>query len=195
MNTGRYWLFGGALTALAGAYYLLRENVSMRTRAVRLLEKAVPADIGDPIFSEVARDYGGMGTTCGYLASWLLYSLGKTEHVNRTSERTSYRIGANIAAVRQNPAFVLWRPGLRPSPGDIVFLSDGPPDTEHVAGVMRWNDGWNGILTADYGQRGPKGQAGRFVLRNWDPATGKVTRPDIGLTRQLVGWVDIEKAR
>lgn len=188
-------------TALSVCAYWLADRFFglpvVRRRALELVREVVPSDTGDGRFDVVVKDYGGRGTTCGYLVHWLLWRLGKRQAVNRGEPAAGLRYvpGANISMVDQNPAFHRYHEGSpeRPKPGDIYFQSDGPPDTEHVGVVMAWPDDEH-VLTADAGQRNAAGsQAARFVRRQF--REGRLPRLDhIGEPRRLVGWIDIEKA-
>ncbi len=183
-------------TALRSDSPHLPQRSDIRTRAVELCRAYVPCDKGDAVFDEICRDYGDIGTTCGYLPSWLIWRLGAkaSRLVNRTDSVRgfTYRVGKNIATIRWQPEFRLYISGMQPEPGDVFFVSDGPPESEHVGIVLDVEgDVWT---CAEGGQRNQENQqCMRIVKRRL--ANGKLGRVDgIGTARAIVGWLDIEAA-
>ena len=51
----------------------------MRRSAFFLLDTILPYKDTDPNYRIVCKDYGGAGTTCGFLCHWLLWRLGVTD--------------------------------------------------------------------------------------------------------------------
>jgi len=173
----------------------------LRQLAVDLVTSVVPSDHGDPAFADLAADWTGGGTTCGFLCHWLLYRLGCTDAtlVNREApdRGLSYVDGRNIAKLYHGGAtpFVRWTPGASPQAGDIVFIrGDGNP-TEHVFVYLSEEftaDGtvWN---TAEAGQTNEHGhQCARLKRRR--PLVGSGALRVSGNTpeRTIIGWVDLD---
>jgi len=171
----------------------------VREYAMDLINEYVPSTTGDDKFAEIAKDYGGSGTTCGYLCHWLMWRMGcrDPKMVNRDepSDGLHYVPGANISRIFANPHFVHYKPGLGMTPdnGDIVFLSDGPPDTEHVyvsTGVDDTKDPpiWSG---ANAGQRDKTTgkQCSIFIDRTFSHDSLLYS----GGSKKIVGWVDISQ--
>lgn len=189
------------LAAVTGALAFLRRRSPLTTqegvreRACALVREYIPCEHGDARYREMCLDYGGIGTTCGYLPSWLLWRMGApSRFVNRSDPPTySYKIGANISILRWHPEFHLYRTGESPLPGDIYFVSDGPSNTEHV-GVYLGTDSTGAWTCADLGQTDGQGrQCGRITSRTLR-SDGKLYRDDgIGAPRKLVGWLDLEE--
>lgn len=164
------------------------------TYALELLKMYVPFEPGDPKFSEVCRDFEGRGTTCGFLCHWLMWKLGVRDPqiVNRTDASCGlkYKPGLNISMIFRGGK-APWRKmqiGSVPEPGDVCFVSNGPPSSEHVfvfisqevddSGKIFWN-------TADGGQPAANGKfvAGKFCQR----ALNGVRLGD----RSVVGWIPL----
>ena len=58
-----------------------QEMAPIREHAALLIDSYVPSDTGDGRFDHIAKDYGGLGTTCGYLCHWLMWRLGSDNTV------------------------------------------------------------------------------------------------------------------
>ncbi len=171
--------------------------MSRRSQALAIVSSVVPSIYGDAKFSRIIDGLytagDGAGTTCGFLASYLLFQLGcrAPEIVNRTDAASGlkYEIGGNISRlVSGAKALGAWRTGAAGiKPGDIYFISNGPPLTEHV-GVYISGDAahWT---TADAGQRGPNGeQAAKTQVRAFDGENlGTLNGP-----KTIQGYVDID---
>jgi hypothetical protein len=170
---------------------------SVRARAVKLLTSYIPCGPDDARFNEITKDYGGKGTTCGYVTPWLLWRLGSRSDrlINRSepAEGLTYRPGMNISDIRWQPEFCLYDGKALPRPGDTFFVSDGPSDTEHVGLLLEIkSDGaW---VCAEAGQRDDAGrQCARIVDRRL--IGGRLARVDgKGTPRILVGWLDLDAA-
>lgn len=152
--------------------------MNIHDRALAIIDNYVPSDIGDDRFGALIGDMytegPGAGTTCGFLVSRLLFDLGVRDPriVNRNDADSGlkYHIGENISRlVGGAKALGAWREGAEGiKPGDIYFISNGPPASEHVGVFKRQLDDthWE---TADAGQRNSEGrQAARFVTRTFD---------------------------
>lgn len=162
--------------------------------AMQLLQLYVPFIQGDSKFAEVCKDFGGSGTTCGFLCHWLMWRLGCRDPkiVNRSdpSSGLKYRIGMNIAMIYRGGGspWVTMKPGMTPQPGDVCLVSNGPSSTEHVFvfvsqeididGSIHWN-------TADAGQRDPSGP---FVAAKW--CRRKLVGNVLG-DRKVMGWIPL----
>jgi hypothetical protein len=179
------------------------ENV--REAALNLLTAYLPCRTGDARFAEIAKDYGGMGTTCGYLTGWLLWRLGCVDPqiVNREepADGLRYAVGMNIARlVSGGKALGAWRTqagGARPKPGDLCYYAMDPP-AKNSDGSNNWHEHVNVAVDCS-GDEWRSADAGRT-----DPQTGKqmaefVTRKRFldgridyyGGPRKLIGWVDL----
>jgi len=171
------------------------DEVLLRSYVEHLITSYVPCDTGDVLFKEIAKDYGGSGTTCGFLCHWLMWRIGcrykKTVNRDEPGDGLRYEVGKNISKIYSGGYFVGFRPGVEPKYGDIVLTSNGPPETEHVFVFMSSSvkDGkvcWN---SADAGQRNDKGQqCARFRTR---PFTGRELVTSAGL-RKIQGWIPID---
>lgn len=106
--------------------------------AVKLCRGYLPCDLGDGKFHEICKDWGSVGTTFGYLPHWLMWRLGcrNPNIVNRNepADLLRYIPGRNISMIWNagHSPFVPFKPGMLPEPGDIGFISNGRPITEHV---------------------------------------------------------------
>jgi Stage II sporulation protein len=172
--------------------------MSLRDDALVLIATVVPSDYGDPRFSlligDMYREGPGAGTTCGFLPSFILLMIGCISPViiNRNAFEYGlyYHIGENISCLvsgaRQLGAWVDGDQGIRA--GDVFFLSNGPPLTEHVGHLVR--DEGAAWLTADSGQRNASmHQAARYVRRTKAP--GVLWTPNGSKTIQ--GYIDIDR--
>jgi hypothetical protein len=165
----------------------------VRQVAAVLLDKYVPSNWGDPAFQEIINgDYQGGGTTCGFLAHWLLWRIGCRTRtlVNRTDAESglSYVIGRNISRLRWNAFFKVYGGGL-PGTGDIVFTSNGPPNTEHVFCFLRAEgDTW---ISADAGQTNPADGRQCARIRRRTFKNGSLTS-ELS-TRKIQGWLPLDR--
>lgn len=172
--------------------------MSLRSRALAIVAGVVPSNYRDARFQRIIGDLyvesPTSGTTCGYLASYLLYQLGcrAPQIVNRTDARWGlmYGIGENISRlVSGAKALGAWRVGARGiRAGDIYFISNGPPASEHVGVFMGAPDPghWR---TADAGQRDAAGhQAARYRVRAFDGVNLETPNGP----KVVQGYVDIE---
>lgn len=173
------------------------DEATVRSFAKELVLKYVPSTTGDPRFSEIAKDYGGVGTTCGYLCHWLMWRLGVRDPkmVNRSEPEDGlhYAVGMNISRIFNNPHFVRYEQGKSPGDGDIVFISNGPPATEHVLVSVGVDDSqdppiWSG---ANAGQRDPATGSQCSVLIDRTMSKGILLYNGVG--KKVVGWIDISK--
>lgn len=179
-----------------------------REAALALMANYLPSVTGDARFSEISRDYGGKGTTCGYLPIWIWWRLGCVDQrlINRTDPATGlrYAVGMNIAAiVNGGKALGAWRTlkdGSRPLPGDVVYYAKDPPELttdgdgnqvknfrEHVnVAIDCSGTQWR---TGDAGRTSPVGtQMAEFVTRHY--SAGWVDY--FGGPRKVIGWVDMD---
>lgn len=182
--------------------------IPVRAHARLLVEAYVPSDTGEPRFEHIAKDYGGKGTTCGFLCHWLLWRLGSdnTRIINRSETGFTYVDGQNISRIFNGgkPPFrlVLGGPsmqrGLRPKPGDVVFIKqhpNGAHTTEHVFVFLEEfpvgpRTFWR---TAEAGQ---KNSSGRECARpgQRELLLGKSTGARVtGNTpqREIFGWISL----
>lgn len=162
--------------------------------AVEWAKKMVPNDTGDEKFKFIAKDFGGKGTTCGFLPHALMYVLGcrDPKQVNRTEPGLKYIPGWNLRQIWNagRAPFKRFSLGSKPEPGDIVYVSNGPPNTEHVFvflgavienGVTYW-------LSADGGQRNTKNQECMRLAKR--KQSGRL----IG-SRAIMGWLPLKSLK
>lgn len=162
-----------------------------------LLASYLPCHRGDEKFAEIAKDWTGGGTTCGFLVHWLLFKLGyRNAHVVNRHEPEAglkYVDGANISRVwcGGHPPFQRFKMGTLPEKGDILFLSNGPPNTEHVEVFLGTDQREDGL----YWRAAAGGQPGS----NGEQAMHDVSRKQVGRTlvgasgtpRGIMGWIPI----
>lgn len=169
----------------------------------------LPSVTGDARFKEISLDYGGRGTTCGYLPIWIWWRLGCTDPVliNRTDKSAGlvYKVGMNIAAIvnggKRLRAWRTLKDGGRPLPGDVVYYANDPPKIEHDADgnpIKNFHEHVNVAIdcsgqewrTGDAGRTSPAGtQMAEFVTR---PMTGADSILYFGGSRKVIGWVDMD---
>lgn len=129
---------------------------------------------GDAHYNEITQDFGGIGTTCGYLPSWLLFRLGCRDPriVNRIEPAAGLHaahpqetIGENISDLVKGGtalgAYHLYRVGgAEPEPADFLYFQStdfvrGVPGSlprEHVAVCVSFPPGGTGqLVTYDLG--------------------------------------------
>jgi hypothetical protein len=117
----------------------------VRDRLEQLINDYVPEQPGQIVagsqgFDHIAKDYGGSGTTCGFLPHWLLWRLGCTDNikvkgndrklVNRNEPDSEYQYfdGDNLVHFSQSAAFTpitlqQMKDGSLPKKGDIVLVT------------------------------------------------------------------------
>lgn len=103
--------------------------------AVAFCTAFAPCDTGEASFAWLTQDYGGKGTTCCYLAHVLAWALGcRSPWVNTSKTGCTYHVGENVSRIwnQGRHPFVPYKPNTTPPRGSIVFISNGPPTTEHV---------------------------------------------------------------
>jgi len=128
-----------------------------------------PCDQGDEAFRWICKDWGGVGTTCGYFASAVMWLAGvRGRIVNRSDEGCKYVVGANVSAIFNGGRFpfTLHAPGISYPPGSILFVSEGPPKTEHLM-VLGACEGMKWTIYQGGGV-GPKGEAMRMKDLRFD---------------------------
>jgi hypothetical protein len=183
--------------------------MSRRDAVRRVAEYFVPSDWGDERFAEMVAGHWapGAGTTCTYLPAAALYLAGCRDDrlVNHDDDegRTAFTVAAGVSKLVQGAralgAWVDDAPGREPKEGDVAFISNGPPLTEHVELVLDpavWR-------AASAGQTNGRGeQAARIVTREIDDRRGEgggrllsapSPLPVPGSWRKLQGWVDLDK--
>lgn len=174
---------------------------SLRGNALALLELYLPATRGDAHFAEMTKNFGGVGTTCGYLPSFLLYRIGVRDAriVNRVepdipANNTQNTIGQNISKLvfggQALGAYHLLSSGRVPQPADIGYFgavdANGGVTKEHVAVLKSYPAGGTGtIVTYDLGHSiQPEGSMSTRTMQN-----GVVNF--MGAQRNLIGFVDL----
>jgi hypothetical protein len=183
--------------------------VNRRDAVLRVADYFVPSDWGDDRFAELVAGHWtpGAGTTCTYLPAAALYLVGCRDErlVNHDDDqgRTAFTVAAGVSKLVQGAraigAWVDDAPGREPQPGDVVFISNGPPLTEHVELVLDPAE-WRAASAGQSNARGE--QAARVVTRQLDDRRGEggprllsapSPLPVVGSWRKLQGWVDLDK--
>jgi hypothetical protein len=161
----------------------------MRYNAVLLLTEVLPYKTGEADYRLVCKDYGGLGTTCGFLLHWLLWRLGLTNQnlstipppasnpkgpprvrctINRSESGFQYVAGDNLSCIRYSSEFSVATPGnalqqgRRPGPGDPVYIyQTNPQGPQNTEHAFCFVSEENGLwYTAESGQE--YGQWGKF---------------------------------
>lgn len=180
-----------------------------RPYVAAVLNYLVPSKVGDAKFAFItqgrataARRAKQFFSTCGELGMAVLYCVGyRGPNLNRdmTAEvdgvDRSYKFGANMrylfSNMKRDGLFVQYEKGLTPKVGDIIFLSNGPPKTEHVCifkqekvdtgtGVVYWETWDAGVYVT-----APTEQESRVRLRRLEHGA-------LG-GRKVRGWTDLER--
>jgi phosphatidylserine/phosphatidylglycerophosphate/cardiolipin synthase-like enzyme len=195
----------------------------IRQRVLNFVNAYVPSKTGDGRFEVIAQDYGGVGTTCGFLVHAALWVAGCTnkEIVNRNVPKKvragekrefTYVNGANISRIYRGGKFPFkdtYHTGFpqseRPSPGDIIFISNGPEisktgqkiySSEHVFIFLREviENGKTYWESADAGQRDQYGKEYADIIRREFRTSGN--KAILGSTskgfRFIYGWLPLE---
>jgi hypothetical protein len=173
---------------------------NLRDKAMKLCALYLPCFRGDAHFAEICQDFGGLGTTCGYLPGWILFRLGCRDRnlVNRSAAEQGlvYRAGANLSALVQggkaDGIYHSFSEGQMPDRGDILYFgvvsSAGMVSHEHVAICKSFPRGGDGdLVTYDLGHSSqPEGS------ETTRPMTSDGTVIFIGgQARKLIGFDDI----
>lgn len=166
---------------------------TVRDFAVQLVRGYVPFDDGDAKYAEVCKDYSNAGTTCGYLPHWMMWRLGvRSNLVNRNEPKYGlhYVPGANISKIWNAGKFPFQntKPEVLPLPGDICFISAGPPITEHVFVVLSTSPMSDGSVTFEVAEAGQTNTQGKQCARIHKP----IYMGSMVGTRRLVGWVNLQ---
>lgn len=163
----------------------------LRHQALDVLDTLVPSAYPSATFARiVGAGFDPMtsaGTTCGALPCAVGRALGDPAGITKCGVPGVETEG------RARRAWIAWKPGLRPKPGD-VYLTAYPDsdDIAHTGFAYAWED--DILVTADAGQ-GPKtSPRADFVRRRYDAQKGTLTRLDNGQVRRVVGWIDLDRA-
>lgn len=179
------------------------------------------AKVGDPLFTEIcqgrakwAKKANALFSTCGEFAHFLLERAGYRGRIlNRNlfdadgKKIQKWRSGKNITWIvyrgRKEGCFTEYQlsrdKSKRPQRGDIAYVSNGPPNTEHVFyidGIDRVNNRemWT---TIDGGQGGRQNQHIKEGYKVFNQRTGRLASWDSGNQRpknkgrKLVGWLNV----
>jgi len=196
----------------------LETEGEIRDHALAVCAVLLPSGVGDETFewmtqgrSLAAKKVRSYFSTCGELAMCVLYCLGYRGKVlnweltpMRDQEKRAYRYGQNMAYIygagkgRRSAQEGLWvkcRPGHNaPGKGDVLFVSNGPPRTEHVSvfeGVKARGPGsdetWTVWQAGGGGTLDQHGGHGEVEAKQY--GRGKVITKLNG--RQLHGWLDV----
>lgn len=196
---------GSLLGAILMAYYYPdnpegpEESVPvLRAQALGLCGLYLPCRRDDAHYKEICKNFGGKGTTCGFLIGWLLYRLGCRDNriVNRSEPAAGlvYHEAGNMTAVvsggKAVGAYRNFRTGdAPPEGGDILYFqatdfiagqSDQPH--EHVAVCVDYDMAKGTLTTYDLGHSSQP--EGALTVRTMHP-NGDIDF--LGSTRRIVG--------
>lgn len=162
---------------------------------VQLMNLYVPFDQGDAKFAEVCKDFGGGGTTCGFLVHWGMWRAGERRpnlvNRNEPADGLRYVDGANMSKFFRGGAapFVRMSTGDVPPPGSFLFLTNGPPNTEHLC-VFEYqevkDDGTVWWHTFDAGQTNG---AGKQCARKTSRQLASKQLVGAYRNRTVAGWI------
>lgn len=154
----------------------------LRDAALKLCALYLPCDRGDAHWREICHDFGGSGTTCGYLPAWMWFRLGARDPrlVNYSDAAAGlvYRQAMNISDVvnggKSDGMWHLYHPNAspEPEPGDVLYFGvvgeGGGITKEHVAVLESFPSGGTGTLvTWDLGHSGnPEGSRSERTMQN-----------------------------
>lgn len=179
---------------------------SKREFCMTLMDMYVPSKVDEDSFlaisqgrAEAVKKEKGFFSTCGELAMFELHQMGyrgpilnRTLTKDRDGVSRRYKWGANMARLlgtaKKNGNFVQFKNGNTPNPGDICFVSNGPPRSEHVFIFARQHikDG------ALYWESYDAGQT--FGGKKWNQCAKIKMRKVVGTKvggKTCHGWVDI----
>lgn len=165
---------------------------SPRDSVEGILAPLFPSKYPDANFQEITggKFAPGFGSSCGFVPSYLWYMLGVTDCniLNRDTSDCQYIPGANISKIYNGGrALGVWVDDLSQTPkrGDVVFCSNGPPNTEHVFVIKDVvGDTW---YSWDGGH--PSADAMSEASRAFNGAQLQF----LGGPRTVKGWVDLER--
>lgn len=168
--------------------------MSFRDDALEAASWCCPSKYPDAIFQEMTggKFQPGFGSSCGFLTSYVLLQIGVRDEriLNRDVPEygLKYTPGDNISRlVNGGKTLGAWRTvenDGEPLPGDLVFCSNGPANTEHVF-CFRSSDGvnWN-----SYDGGHPSADEANEATR---PLLSGARLSFFGGPRKIVGYVDI----
>jgi hypothetical protein len=207
------WLIDNQLSK-----YLPCENVAAGNPCTCVIDEPhTPCVTGTPAFEEItegrslrAEKDKQLLSTCGFLVMWLLEILGydNPEVINRdnVARRTNYATGKNISRIwyggMRAGIFAAWQSKKDLHRGDIIYISDGSPASEHVEIFLEEDTTKTplkpgGVVwkMAAAGQLQPKTfrQCACYVYRTFkDGKLYDINHPD---GRAVIGSIPIEKLR
>jgi hypothetical protein len=186
-----------------GVYLQDYTEASRRAFAIELLNRYVPSKVGDAKFREIAQGRAEEAkvtekffSTCGELVMFLWSRMGyrglllNRDIVLPTGVRRKYAYGKNMSFIRfrsvEEKCWVHYKPGAVPQPGDILFVSNGPPHTEHVCVFHRTlpDSEWETFDAGQY-KNNKLEQESKICHR---PINGRIFG-----SRELHGWVDLSR--
>lgn len=166
-----------------------------RSRVTALVRKYTGGSVGDPLFEEVTQgraDAKGY-SACGDLINFVLYRIGCRDPgiVNRAESQDGLKwhitenLGRPVSGAKRVGAWVPYKKGLLPRPGDLYLIGQWPDEIQHMGVVLR--AGPSSWLTADYGGVNELGQQSSGIGERAFDGTrlGK-------LRRRVQGWIDID---
>ena len=190
----RCGLLAGAMLAIAAIFGVSiaarDEGLSpRRVAALAAVGEVVPAVYGEERFARLAPGYSPeilkkfpTFTTCGYLPAFIARQLGARGRI--------LQAGTNLLRDegRTRGAWVEWRPGRLPKPGDLYALVNAAGGVVHVGVVVaadhtRWE-------TADAGQGTRERQRTERVIRAFNSSMGALASGTS--TKRVGGWIDID---
>lgn len=170
----------------------------LRAFGEELIKKYLPCGKGDPRFAEITKDFGGIGTTCGFFVWWLVWRLGCVEKawVNRTDPDNGlkYATGKNLSRVFNEgraPFKHFKHTDPIPKLCDLAYLADGlsPPahdnNSEHVFVFLRQYIRADGAIIWVSADAGQENDSAKIVERVYDK--GYLVSPS-GKRRKIIGY-------
>lgn len=179
----------GRLGFMAGSYG------AQRSTLIKVVKAYVGWKEGDARFEEVTqgRQAWTSYSACGDLWNFALWRLGvrDPEIVNRQEPSAglkwhpSENLSRPVGAAQKLGAWVPFKSGLHPKPGDLVLIGHYPDEMEHALVFLQaTGSSW---LSADYGQVDYKSGDASSKFINRIQSYNKLG------TRTLVGWIDLDK--
>lgn len=151
----------------------------------RFCDLFTPADKGQPHWAWLFADFGN-GTNCGFLPHRAWYAMGGRESlVNVNLPGCKYRDGKNLTFIwnQGKPPFVNFSKGRIVPECSTVYVSNGPPNTEHVEILDQIHDNGDGTERWEMWAGGQARNSLRKVVRTF--TKGGLLLGD----RRLIGYL------
>lgn len=129
-----------------------------------------PADKGQKHWAWLFADFGGIGTNCGFLVHRVRYAMGERGSlVNVELPGCKYRVGKNLTYIwnQGRPPFVNFSKGRIVPECSIIYVSNGPPKSEHTEILDEIHDNGDGTERWELWAGGQPGNTLRKVVRTF----------------------------